>query len=550
MKTKKGIQLMLSVMSLIGIAVFFFGCGGGGGSSGTPASDGSSSTGSVALFFSDAPDENLTELWIDVTKISLLPPGNGKENVVFEDPSGEPINLLNHQDGDDFFLTLKKVPAGSYEKIRLEVADIYAVGGPCDENQTGQYIKLPSSRIDLNPQTRINVVRGEALRIKMDIDVNKSFQLHQAGKSGKCIFRPVMFVDIEKFKPSTACPQIIQGTIEEVNLDQNQFLIGLKGRRGTVTVEYKDNVTIYDENGDLSTEDALVGKKGLPAVVRGKFTSYGTFAASLIVIGEVDDVKGTVGSPVDETSMTFPLAVDSGQELIGTWNVQASNGTLILFSCDEPANFNDIQPGMRAKVIGKVFSDGTNPAYIKAVAIMLEQQKITGQLTSVEPAGPNSADYIFTIETAPSNTVEVLVVEDTPVEFVGDGSVDIELLAQLTACGTHPLVKVTATPSPDTTPNLAAQRVDVVPEKVSGAVTSVADNMITISTESQGVVTVEVQNGAFVFRCSKNYGPVPLSSIRVGDQVAAFGLTDCRVQPAQFLAFMVVIDKWDDTTGI
>jgi hypothetical protein len=226
---------------------------------------------------------------------------------------------------------------------------------------------------------------------------------------------------------------------------------------------------------------------------------------------------------------------------------------LVLFNCDQPADFSDIQPGMRAKVIGKLFSDGSNPAVIKAVAILLERQQITGQLVSVKESG-SVGDYLLEIATTPddatADTVSVFLPAGTPIEFVGDGSVDIELLEQLTACGTQPFVKVTATPSTNGSADLVAECVDVVPEKVFGTVQSVDSQtrIITIDTETQTGLTVGVQNGAFIFKCGKYYGPVPLDSIQTGDQLSAFGLTNC-IDPDQtvdFLAFMVVIDKWDD----
>ena len=83
---------------------------------------------------------------------------------------GHEINLLELRD-EDFLLTLKKrVPAGWYSKIRLEVKDTWAECGPCDD------FKLPSNRIDLNPRGEFQVRSGQTLSIRLDIDANKSIK--------------------------------------------------------------------------------------------------------------------------------------------------------------------------------------------------------------------------------------------------------------------------------------------------------------------------------------------------------------------------------------
>jgi hypothetical protein len=70
---------------------------------------------------------------------------------------------------EDLLLTVKKrIPAGFYEKIRLEIDDIRSEGGPCDE--PGKYFKLPSGKIDLNPRGGIFVKSGQTLSIRLDID--------------------------------------------------------------------------------------------------------------------------------------------------------------------------------------------------------------------------------------------------------------------------------------------------------------------------------------------------------------------------------------------
>ena len=118
------------------------------------------------------------------------------------------VDLLDLRD-EDFLITVKKrVRAQKYEKIRLRISDIEPVGGPC-----AHFKKLPANgKIDLNPRGTFEVVAGETLSVRLDIDANKCMNV-----SAACNFRPVVFVDIEHGAPLRPCPRILTGTIASIN---------------------------------------------------------------------------------------------------------------------------------------------------------------------------------------------------------------------------------------------------------------------------------------------------------------------------------------------
>ena len=153
--------------------------------------------------------------------------------VVFQSTAGLRVDLLEYQD-EDYLLKVKRdVPAGQYSKIRLQVSDIEltpkSMIPPCTNLDIDT--KLPSGKIDLNPREPFTVSQGGNLSIRLDIDANKSINLHQAGKSGKCIFRPVVFVDIREGMPIGRCPKILHGTIETLKESGGQvvgFFLDLK----------------------------------------------------------------------------------------------------------------------------------------------------------------------------------------------------------------------------------------------------------------------------------------------------------------------------------
>jgi hypothetical protein len=115
--------------------------------------------------------------------------------VIYSDPSGCEIDLLEYRD-QDFLLSLNtRVPAGTYSKVRLQVSNIELL--PKADSTIGSNIevKLPSGKIDLNPRGAFTVVPGGSLSVRIDMDANKAIHVHPS-RVGWYIFRPVVFVDI------------------------------------------------------------------------------------------------------------------------------------------------------------------------------------------------------------------------------------------------------------------------------------------------------------------------------------------------------------------
>ena len=157
------------------LAVFLGPIGCGGGSSGGGAAS-AVQTGEVAVLIADGPADEYDAILIDVSEVSLLPAGGGDPIVLFRaDPPVE-LDLLDLRD-EDFVLAVRDdIPAGTYAKVRLRVDDVRPVGGPCEDLVT----RLPSGKIDLQPDGPIVVGAGETIFLRLDIDADKSIHLHPA----------------------------------------------------------------------------------------------------------------------------------------------------------------------------------------------------------------------------------------------------------------------------------------------------------------------------------------------------------------------------------
>ena len=174
------LTLMTAVMMLGGC-----GGGGGGGSDATDSGGGAASqTGTVALLLRDAPADEYDSIKLCINKVTLEP---GSEEIFEAEDECVEVDLLDHQE-KPFLLNVKEVPARTYTHLRMTVDYIKTEGGPCDELN----IKIPSGVIKINPQGGIPIKSGDKIVIDVDVKAKQSVNIHVAGKSGKCIFRPVI----------------------------------------------------------------------------------------------------------------------------------------------------------------------------------------------------------------------------------------------------------------------------------------------------------------------------------------------------------------------
>ncbi len=187
--------------AMLGIAVATFAalsaCGGSGdgdAASGNPQPP-AATTGTVGIVLSDAPSDAFCQILATVESIDLL--GATPTNVFTGNETVDVLDMRNHA---DFFTVDTAVPIGSYDKIRLTLADLALV--ECDaagvpEPEAGwEHPHLPGNgKLDLNPRGSFAVIGGETMIVELDLDMEKSLHVHQTG-NGRWQFRPVVFVTV------------------------------------------------------------------------------------------------------------------------------------------------------------------------------------------------------------------------------------------------------------------------------------------------------------------------------------------------------------------
>ncbi|RPJ14761.1 MAG: DUF4382 domain-containing protein [Deltaproteobacteria bacterium] len=532
MKSSKFYLSAFLIISVIIIAAVFVACGGGGGGS---SSGSAPASGSVAVMLTDGPLEDLQKLNIWITKVSLLRADNGQEVVVFEDDlPGHEVDILRYREYEYLLTVNQEVPVGTYSKVRLEVSKVEAVGGDCDAVANGIEIKLPSGKIDLNPRGTFQVVEGEALVIRLDIDAKKSFLLHQAGNSGKCIFRPVIFVDIKSVDKLDSCPEVLNGRIVSLEKELSGSVTGFAldlYRGDLLQVSIDSGTVIFDENGLPGDKSDIELRKS--AYVRGRIQSDGSLLASLVVMGDVLKVKGTATEAVVVDQDQYTMTLDPYQELIGSVEVGLASKSIILIDCDTPVGRSYIQQGVRTTVIGKY---DTEKSVLRAVAVIVEPRGITGRLTKIVDATGGS-NLTITLADSPSTEIVFLPFGQN-VYLQGDGVVALGRLQDLVECTNSNIqVRVLVDPAKTTTPP-TTKKVYVIPDQMTSDVDSVGT--YTIFLTDGYIIDVET-DATIIKKTDGRYFHIELSDIQHGNEVTVFGLDNCRI-PNHFYGYIVLVE--------
>ena len=523
------IRIAIPLVSLLSILIIS--CSGG---SAPVSSDGSGGTGTVAVLISDAA-EDLDKLIITVTEVALIPSGNSQPVRVFYDPDGCEIDLLAYQD-EDFLLKLADVPAGFYEKVRLKVRDVTAMGGnsPCSGNI---FIKLPSGKIDLVDRSGggFYVRANRVLAISLDVDVPKSINLHLAGNSGKCIFRPVIFVDILELKDRRSCPYFLQGVIDDISyVDSMPAGFTLRNDRGDFQIVFPSNpeTVFFDENGFQTGDIDSMLKQNAPAGVFGRLHSDGRIEALAVVFGETRFARGVVQTAVAGNQFTLQTPVQ------GSIEVDVID-PLITLGCREQDRvpIDIIHPGFQAKVLGVRPPNPQNADDRFVAVVVFLKREVRGYLREVQTSGAT----VLKIEYSPGQFTEIELPHGTPVYMTGDGVIALDDLQARVDCANLESLQVRVILPFDVTAPDAAPEVFIRPDRLYGKVTQIDTfgRMLEIE-NAEGRFMVHLQFGVFILLDVGGYDlPVTFYDIRIGDTLTLFGLASCGTT-SDFDAYIVL----------
>jgi len=377
-------KLFQKLLVLLPAAVLILGMQGCGNDEDSPDGSPALQGGQVAVLLTDGPALGFEEIWVTVTSVSLI----AEDGVMAPIFSGEEdVNLKDLESDSTLFSVAEDVPPGTYNKIRMRVTGVTLV------TEEGEEItpKLPGNgKIDLHPRSPFEVVGGEALLISLDMDANKSIHIVEAGKSGKYIFRPVIFVDVGSSFPDGKLVRL-RGTVAEVP-EPDLAVIGGSFQLcppsppdpspynvGKCTwIGVSDQTSLLDEDADLITLDAL--QEGSIATAIGRVGSaggpeYGApmvfLNALLIEAGDFLTLKGAIAEvPAADGANSFDFDVDPGQGISSdpVLPTDLQPGAKIFSRSGELLQESDLLEGKRAEIDGVLSVD---QGALKAVLAVL-----------------------------------------------------------------------------------------------------------------------------------------------------------------------------------
>ena len=344
---------------------------------------------SVSVLFTDAPIHELKEVNVSVTQIKLLPSGDGEHITIFSSNPATVIDLLSLTGEATYLGTREQVPAGCYEKVRLEIEAIELV--PKDENAplvllTGNDLTA-NGKLNFNPRGSFCLHDGEQVAVQLDMDAEQSIHIVEAGASGKFIVRPVVFIDIIRDDLSGKLVRL-SGQVDQIAPDDNAFLLCppliapsslQKSRSVTECIEVgTEMAAIFDTNGDAVPLSALhigdavevLGRLRLldPPVI---FEVKRAFDAVLVEIGTYQKLSGSLTVGPDALG-NFSLALDPGQGFTdaAVLNALLTEDTRIYSSQGEPLLVTDLMIGQNILVDGIYNSE----AQILKTALIIVQE--------------------------------------------------------------------------------------------------------------------------------------------------------------------------------
>jgi uncharacterized protein DUF4382 len=326
---------------LLMISILLGSCGGGGGGGSGATAGVSAEPATVGLVITDAITDEWDEARATITQVSLI--GDGGQEILF---SGEKtVDLLSLREHLKLFVVKPGVRPGYYSKIRLQIKELVLVKNNDAAPPTLQPVKVPSNKVDLNPQGTFHIAPGSVVFASLDWDMEKSLKFTETG-SGKWIMRPVIFANIGS-KPAFKKGLVrLFGTVQTVATDFSSFRLcssegpaplpsAETGKDFCIDVLVDARTGLFDETGKpraigtLTPKEPLTvfgwlrlthGDDGDPTPVplpEGNFEPTKLQIMSIVVEGGPEgtwkQVRGALTTPVNAADNTFGFDPDAGQ---------------------------------------------------------------------------------------------------------------------------------------------------------------------------------------------------------------------------------------------
>ena len=181
---------LLAIIALVGLATCNTDTSSGGAAG-------------VRVFLTDAPLDltGVTAVNVTIHDVKLYPADAGSGDSGGTSLESGPValsgdltlNLLDFQNGQVAFLGSASVPAGSYDRIRLEVTSAELVRDDDGDPTTPDVVEpitVPSSKVDV--PVPFHLTADESLQITLDFNAQASVQVNSTNGKSAYLLRPVV----------------------------------------------------------------------------------------------------------------------------------------------------------------------------------------------------------------------------------------------------------------------------------------------------------------------------------------------------------------------
>ena len=381
-------------------SLFLTSCSGSSGDNNDPAI---STTGTVALLFTDRATDEFRAIKLNVREAILIG-GDGADGqqVLFE--GNEPIDLL-HLTNFNEPIIFGEVDAGIYTKLRLVIDNLELVplnGGP------SQFPPLPANgKIDMLDPAGIEVLPGRTLLAEIDMEANKAIHVVGAGNSGQYRFRPVVKANFWDGDAGQYPDKLtrVEGTAGNIDPSGTFTLCDIETPDSCIDVATSMDTSIFGPDGTPVEFNTLMDTD--PVTVIGTYSVSNGILLNAILLeigGNAELVSGQVVSdPADDQ---FLLLKGDGTNV----TVELQAGTLYY---DESGLL-----GREAVVLGADLAVegvvGTN--LIRAALVFVEadeDEQLSGTIAEIPEGSTDS--FVLTTD---GGDVNVMLVEGADILLV------------------------------------------------------------------------------------------------------------------------------------
>lgn len=317
---------ILFILLLATFSIVWISCGGGGGG----GSSSSSGSGTVALYATDSPDDEYTQVILTINSISLLHTGSGESCSVLTTPVTLDISDLSSVIE---LLSITTCPAENYNRIHIELgrqATLTDTGTPpvtadCtlgsykDWNNHSNTLDCSGDTCTIDITGAVNVLKNADNELALDFEL-KDFEVDDFNTPDCSVtmkVSPLNSSEIED-KHDGEYKDELSGKISGLDTEADSFTITSKKHEYSIS---------YSGAAGTGIDDILTLALDNDLKVRVEIGSIDLAARTVEASSVSVKIEGTV-SVLNETEKTFTLNSDSTNIVIDYNAAEKVEGTL------------------------------------------------------------------------------------------------------------------------------------------------------------------------------------------------------------------------------